>query len=181
MSLFYVEYQQSTPLTFTNPVFSNIFNCFLIECVFWSLFVKYFAILSQSQCSISRSLNLAIAPFVDSGVSCCRRAVIHQATISTTPLKCNIPSLIFKVMAEWCITIANLMRHFVFFQTPGHSGLMCFWRKWWLKSLCTKWEGLKRVGGGALRRDDRRGEMQIFPLCLFPSILWIYVAFPIMK
>lgn len=126
MCLFYVEYQQSTPLTFTNPVFSNIFNCFLIKSVFWSLFVKYFAILSQSQCSISRSLNLAIAPFVDSSVSCCRRAVIHQATINTTPLKCNIPSLIFKVMAEWCITIANLMRHFVFFQTPGHSGLMCF-------------------------------------------------------
>lgn len=39
------------------------------------------------------------------------------------------------------------------------------------------------VGGGvvgALKGDDRR-EMQIFPLCLFLSIWWIYVAFPIMK
>lgn len=53
-------------------------------------------------------------------------------------------------------------------------------------------EGLKGVvlgreggglggGGWALKRDDRRGEMQIFPLCLFLSILWIYVAFPVMK
>lgn len=37
------------------------------------------------------------------------------------------------------------------------------------------------VGEGVLGRDDRRGEMQIFPLCLFLSILWIYVAFPVMK
>lgn len=44
-------------------------------------------------------------------------------------------------------------------------------------------EGLKGVvlGMGALRGDDRKGEMQIFPLCLFLSILWIYVAFPVMK
>lgn len=33
---------------------------------------------------------------------------------------------------------------------------------------------------GALKGDDRR-EMQIFPLCLFVSIWWIYVAFLIMK
>lgn len=42
-------------------------------------------------------------------------------------------------------------------------------------------EGLKGVMGGGLRRDGRRGEMQIFPLCLLLSIWWIYVAFPVMK
>lgn len=36
-------------------------------------------------------------------------------------------------------------------------------------------------GVGLSRRDDGRGEMQIFPVCLFLSILWIYVAFPVMK
>lgn len=40
------------------------------------------------------------SPTMDDGTSCSRRTVIHQATINTTPLKCNILSLISKVMPE---------------------------------------------------------------------------------
>lgn len=47
----------------------------------------------------SAEVGAGARPAVD-GATSCGRTVIHQATINTTPLKCNILSLISKVMPE---------------------------------------------------------------------------------
>lgn len=58
-----------------------------------------------------------VLSLVNSGGSCSVpewRTIIHHTTISASPLKCNVLSLISKVMPDWCIMIANLMCSSVF-------------------------------------------------------------------
>jgi len=76
----------------------------------------------------------------------------------------------------------------LFSLNSGHTVLMCFGESDDKSHSALNGGGIERdrvrefTGRRvALRGDDWRREMQIFPVCLFLSILWIYVAFPIMK